>query len=132
MDKRQIRPDLLPPRAQALAELVGLPALLALVEARGGLMLYIPQRPTPEHPIAKLIGLKATQALAAEYGGDAIEIPRCETTLRALLHEEIRQRRRNGETEDQVARDVGMWGRSVRRICAAGGEVDDDQQDLFQ
>jgi hypothetical protein len=124
--------DMLPPRAQALAELIGLAALLALVEWRGGVMLYIPQRMPQEHPIACLIGLQAATALADEYGGDAIEIPRCETTLRAVLHDTIRTRRRAGETEAQVARDVGMWGRSVRRICAAAEPVADDQPDLFE
>jgi len=129
VDQNKISLDMLPPRARELAELIGLPALITLVEARGGLPLHIPKRVTDRHPIAQLIGIDNAESLANVYGGAPIEIPRCETTLRALLHEEIRARRRI-QTESQVAREFGMWGRSIRRICAADNRHD-DHPDLF-
>ncbi len=128
--KSRITIDMLPPRARELAELIGLPALMSLVDVRGGCYLYIPERPNEQHPIARLIGLDATQALSSVHGGESIEIPTCVTALRALLHQDIRARRRAGESESSVAQDVGMWGRSIRRICAADPQ-DDDQPDLF-
>lgn len=128
-----LNPDYLPPKALELAETIGLPALQKLVEWRGGVTIYIP---TPgqlsrEHPLAMALGMHAALALAEEYNGGRLEVPRCDASVQAALHEEIRARRRSGEPESKVAQDVGMWGRSIRRICAAEPK-NDNQGDLFE
>lgn len=124
--------DYLPPKAAELAALIGLAALIKLVEWRGGLRIYVP---TPanmhaDHPIAQVIGLDAAMILAGEYQGTPLEIPRCELAIRAAIHDEIRHLRQF-HTEDELALRYGMCGRSIRRICARGGRDDDAQGELF-
>lgn len=134
MNNGRINLDYLPPKACELEPVIGLPALLKLVEWRPAVTLYVPSPAmlTHDHPIALALGMEAAIALAKRYGGTKLEVPRCDAAVRAMLHAEIRARRAAGESESAVARDVGMWPRSVRRICAADKNRNDDQGDLFR
>lgn len=126
--------DYLPPATRELAELIGLPALLALAEWRGGVQVYIPmpENLDLDHPLAQCIGLFAARKLASHYGGAALEVPKCAAHARQVLHHEIRQRRARGETETQVALATGVTGRWVRVLCKRGREKEEDRQpDLF-
>ncbi len=126
--KADLDTELLPPFARELADLIGLNPLLKLVEVRGGLPLYVPEKITKHHALANLIGIKAAKKLTEAYGGDSITIPNCATSIQELLHREIAERRNNGESEASVAADIGMWGRSIRRIHAKYKKPDDDRQ----
>jgi hypothetical protein len=126
-----INPDHLPPKAQEIAECIGLPAFLRLVEWRGGTYAYVPENPKPSHAIVQIIGLEATRKLACQFA-DKLEIPKCDAAARAALHAAIAQRRANGESEREVALDTGFSARWIRVINARHNQADNsEQQELF-
>ena len=126
-----INPDHLPPRAQEIAECIGLPDFLRLVEWRGGVDIYIPEIPKPGQQLVKIIGLESARKLAYQYAGK-LEIPKCDAAARVALHAAIVQRRKDGESEMQVALDTGFTGRWIRKIYARHcQETNDEQQNLF-
>lgn len=129
----EIDAQYLPPRAKDLADLVGLPALLRLVEWRGGVTLRIPTAcPGRDHELAKRLGLQATSQLVDVYGGEEIEIPRCLSAVKAVTNREMVQRRLSGETEEAVALAYGVTGRWVRmQMALHRTEWDQKQVDLF-
>ncbi len=125
--KADLNLDLLPPFGRELAGHIGLNALLKLVEVRGGLPLYVPEKINKHHHLVKLIGSTAAKNLIKHYRNNAITIPSCATSVRELLHQEIAERRAN-ESEAEVAAAYGMWGRSIRRINAKAKKPEDDRQ----
>lgn len=121
---------LLPPSMQWLAKAIGLPAVLAMVQAHGGgAPVYVPTKTTPEHYLARLIGGAAFESLVAEYGGEAIEITKCERAAQVLLYRQIRHEYLMGATQDSLARKYHYTVRHIRNIV--GEVVDDRQQGLF-
>ena len=110
-----INPDHLPKKAREIAECIGLPDFLRLVEWRGGTWVYVPEIPKPHHAIVKIIGLASAQKLAFRFAA-RLEIPKCDIAARTALHAAIAQRRANGESELQVALDTGFSGRWIRKI----------------
>ena len=131
---KDINPDYLPPKARELAADIGLAATLRLVEWRGGVGIYVPtpERLTHDHPLVEQIGWDAALILAKKYLGAYTEVPRCSSSLQAALRDQIVARRAAGESAASVALDVGIWERSVRRICTAARARDDSQGDLFE
>lgn len=129
----RIDPDALPQSAKELAELIGLPALLKLVEWRGGVYLSVPLNIHDQHPITHRIGIEAATKLTNIHGGTELEIPRCTAAIKVVLHAQIVQRRDSGETELAVARDVGVTGRWVREIRARHRQQQESGQgDMFE
>lgn len=126
-----INPDHLPPKALEIAECIGLPAFLKLVEWRGGTHIYIPENPKPGQQLDKIIGLDAARKLAYQFAA-RLEIPKCDAVARAALHAAIVKRRESGESELEVALDTGFTGRWIRKIysrhCQA---INSEQQELF-
>ncbi|MEJ1381359.1 MAG: Mor transcription activator family protein [Candidatus Sedimenticola sp. (ex Thyasira tokunagai)] len=116
MSNVALNPDYLPPRAQALAALIGLPGLLQLVEYRGGRRLKIPAEVHKDHPLCSLIGLNALTALVGVYGGDEIDIPLLHAAKRQLIWADIQQRRANGETVASLAGEYQMTERGIYKI----------------
>jgi len=112
-----MNPDHLPPKAQEIAECIGLPDFLRLVEWRGGTYIYIPENPKQGQRLVDIIGLEAARKLAYQFAG-RLEIPKCDAAARAALHDAIGQRRANGESELEVALDTGFSARWIRTINA--------------
>lgn len=120
----------------ALAEIVGKGPACALVAARGGTRVYVPERPGEGHWLPALIGAAAAEALAAYvatgHGGGHIELP-CGPAGRERTH---RARRRaaieGGRSETEIARELQINGRSVRRMRARMRSTDPRQGKLFQ
>lgn len=84
----------LPDTALDLANLIGLPATLALVEEFGGNELRVPmgrsgKSAAPFQRISNAIGEEATITLSKLYGGDTLYIPSCARTRRVLRDMEI-------------------------------------------
>lgn len=122
--------DLLPGVLQEFVRLIGLPATMLLVEKFGGLRIYIPLNPTPEHHFAQLIGFDKLQRLSAEYGReDHFELPKAERALLALRNAKIRADRATKSIR-QLASEYGMTERHIVRII--GDDADnEDQAELF-
>ena len=120
----------LPPRAQEIVRVIGLCAFQKLVAWRGGVYIYVPGTVTANSELVTAIGITAAKKLCAYYSGETLDIPKCEAAIIAIRNEEIKKRRQNGELEKDVALDVGLTARHVRKINA-GVVVDDGQDDLF-
>ncbi|WP_094462636.1 helix-turn-helix domain-containing protein [Pannonibacter phragmitetus] len=58
-----------------LIDLIGDEATLALVTARGGRSVYVPERPTAQTEIAKIVGLDAATILGQSFGRESIIVP---------------------------------------------------------
>ncbi len=123
-----MRAELLPESLHEIADLIGLPATLKLVERWGGLIkLYIPLEITPEHPLAVTLGWEAAQALVVTYGGDEIRnIPRCAAGIRTLRNVAIRTEHDAGVSAVRLALKHGLTERQIWTIL--GEETDDDRQ----
>ncbi|AGG89906.1 hypothetical protein [Rhodanobacter denitrificans] len=122
----------LPPRLAALAELIGLPAMLRLVEARGGTRVYVPDVASADHWLARLIGLPAMEQLVAEHSRDYIELDRAAAALRAARDRKIVADNAAGTSTATLALENGLTQRQVFNILARTGGPVADQRDLFQ
>jgi hypothetical protein len=130
----------LPPRLAEIAELIGVPKTLKLVEARGGTRIYVPGTITSSHWLARLIGLAAARALSDHVAdrsrggrdvGDYLDIDRGAAALRALRDRRIIAAHANGVSATALALDYGMTERMIWYILAGSDNMADNQSDLF-
>jgi Mor family transcriptional regulator len=123
--------ELLPPRLQKMVSLIGLPATMLLVEHFGGLRIYMPATPTPEHPFAELIGfdnlVRLCQEIAIDGVGDRFLLPRAQRALIAVRNAKICAEYRDGKSARMLAADHRMTERHVERIVS-GVQSDDPRQ----
>lgn len=123
----------LSPFLYGLSELIGLPATLKLVDAYGGIELYVPKTVDASHKLAWLIGLESAQKLVQEYPGATITIALSaagdHARQGAIRRHKIRELRKLGKTHSQIARELHTTDRTVRKVL--GEEVDDRQGGLF-
>lgn len=127
----ELDPEDLPASLKEMVDVIGLQATLKLVEARGGVRLYVPFEIKPEHWISRLIGFEQAVKLARYYGGqDPFFIPRALDAVIAVRNREIRQKYSMGKTQAELAREYSLTERWVREIV---NEVPagDRQVDLF-
>jgi hypothetical protein len=114
--------DLLPPRLREFVRLIGLPATLRLVEHYGGLRIYIPARPAPDHPFAELIGFDKLSVLSAEYAVDGtglrFVLPKAQRAFDAIRNEQIRTDFSTGKSVRALATEHRLVERQVARIVA--------------
>lgn len=83
--------------------------LFRLIEAHGGLRLYIPRTPKDTDELVKLLGMEATQKLAAEWGGDYLKVPLARAWFaRCLLAQ--------GQSQRQIARAMRTTENTVRTL----------------
>lgn len=109
-------PGHLPGGAQELADVIGLAALFALVEWRGGIRLWVPAEPSAE--MIAVIGEAPAARLCAEYAGERLVIPKCDAAVRAARDAEIVARFRAGTPAAELATEYRIALRQVRRIVA--------------
>ena len=120
-----------------LCEVIGDVAALHLVAAMGGTKFYVSERLGPGSPIVAAIGAEAAAHLAAYIatgiGGLVIEIPRGPASQMAEYRRRLLAMAATpGMTETQIAREMRVTGRTVRRARAKLREdASEDQGDLF-
>jgi hypothetical protein len=123
----------LSPFLYGLSELIGLANAMKLVEAYGGVMLYVPRTVAEGHKLSALIGLEAAQKLAQAYPGEKITIPLSVTgdhaKQAAVRRARIRELKEGGLSHTQIARELRTTDRTVRKVL--GAEVDDRQGSLL-
>lgn len=128
---RAIRLDDLPDTLRDVAERIGLPATLALVERWGGIRVFVPRADNlgDAHPLAQALGMEAARRLAEYCDGSEIAVPRAANALRRLRDEAIRAGR--GEIPAaRLAREHGLTERQIYAIWSTES-VDDGQAALF-
>lgn len=121
--------QLLPPRLREIADVIGVPAVLALSEGWPGVRLFIPNEIPPHHPIALKIGLEAALKLSYLCAGNTIGIPRNHRLLRARLRAEVLARFHADESASKLAREYGLHEFTIYRW--AGAVKNDRQPELF-
>ncbi len=107
---------------------IGTRLALRLVEARGGVRVYIPsqERLTSDCPLAQIIGVEAAAKLAAlgkAWGDQWVTIPLARAYVRRQRDREIRARYRT-ETAAALALEYDLSERQVYAIAAYGVEED--------
>jgi hypothetical protein len=108
-----------------IAEVIGVEAACKLVEALGGLRIYVPNEVPADHEIALAIGGAAAARLASFYHGTSIVLPVSGSRKRRVY-----EMARSGRyTRKQIAKATGYSERHVYDILQA--EKDDNQDDLF-
>ncbi len=127
----EIDTDLLPPILQDIVGQIGLSKTMALVQARGGVRLYVPKLDLDDdHYLVTLLGREAAEKLQQMFGGDEhFDLPKAERAIRAVRDSEIRRRRVRGESVRCLALEYGLTERQIYLICDE--LVDDRQVGLF-
>lgn len=124
-------------RLDELVDVIGEVAALRLVAAMGGTRFYVRQKIPAGSPIVAAIGAEAAQILADHIatgiGGLAVEIPCGPASQMAQYRRRLLEMADTpGLTEAQIAREMGVHSRTVRRARAKLRDgSDDDQGQLF-
>jgi len=117
-DLTQVRLDDLPPAYADVAEVIGLPAALTLVNLRGGSKLLVPVRERAEHPVAKALGPAAWAALRHACGGSRIDVPTLRVACMAARDRAIRRDHHQGAAVPLLARRFDLAERRIQEILA--------------
>lgn len=105
-----------PAELENLASRLGAWGLFKLIEAHGGLRLYIPRTPKEKDDLVQLLGLEAVQKLAAEWGGDYLRVPLARAWFaRCLLAQ--------GNSQRQIARAMRTTENTVRTLLHTGPDT---------
>lgn len=130
-DWADLATDLLPPVLQDFVRLIGLQPTMALVERFGGLRIYIPANPGPDHQLSQLIGYENLQNLSKEYGtGERLDLPKAERALTGLRNAKIIAQY-GPKSMRTLAAEHHLTERQITRILAAAQAQNDSQTDLF-
>lgn len=121
--------NLLPGELREIAQIIGIPATMALVEQYGGVGLYVPKELREDHPLIALIGAENAQKLSQHYPGDEIEIGKAEAALREIRNQEIRSQYPY-LSQRQLALKYKTTERNIRKILDSC-EQNDNQIPLF-
>lgn len=105
-----------PETIRNLAEIIGLPATLAIVAVRGGTRIYIPIKSTPDHWLISIVGKDAFAELTKNYQGELIEIPRCAHSRKLAIEQEIAEAARAGAGTRELALRFGYTECGIRLL----------------
>ncbi|WP_160795915.1 Mor transcription activator family protein [Craterilacuibacter sinensis] len=132
--------ELLPESIRDIAQLIGFPAALALVQAMGGTTFKVPKGRTPEgialfQWVSEIIGQREAGVIARHYGGSVIYIPRCYDALLELRDRELRARfdsLTTGQSANISVRELAgrfkLADRTIWRILKRPSRVPDPTQ----
>lgn len=111
-----------------VAETFGLAVVIKLIERFGGLEMRFPQNPADDHPIVKALGPELGPSVSHFLTGVTIYIPhaRTKSALRDVLALE-----KQGLSRSEIARELGISQRHVRRMANATPAKDPNQLDMF-
>lgn len=98
--------------------------VLALVEAFGGTVIYVPHEPNQASPLTQALGRDGARALSAAMGGDRVKIP-------LAKYWRIRVGRAQGLSYREIARRVGTTEGVVWQHLHNAGQTR-RQGDLFE
>lgn len=89
--------DHLPRTARDLVDLIGLPATLRLIEARGGQMITVPKRKRRAgeelfEQLVALVGPEPAEKICQRYGGEYLTVPSCKRAAHAVRDAQLQAR----------------------------------------
>ncbi|WP_054285928.1 Mor transcription activator family protein [Gulbenkiania mobilis] len=134
---------LLPEMAQLIADLIGLPKALKLIEAWGGTTFPVSKNKRREGQIryealAEVVGVDAANLLTRHFGGEVLSIPRCAVAMREVRDRMIRAEF-DQETRahpavhvvNQLARRYQMTERNVWMVLKKADQVNETRQEAL-
>lgn len=112
-----VRPEDLPESARAIVEVIGLTAMLRLIEALGGCKFPVPQQPRPGtqryDTLRRAVGEAAAERLIRQYAGEELYIPSCSAALRTARDRAIIADYTAGTSVWDLARQYRVSERTV-------------------
>jgi len=121
----------LPESLTDVADAIGLPATLALVEHAGGVRIYVPERLSDDHRLVEWLGRDAAAMLSDAYAGEELVVPRCAEALRRVRNRQIRRERSEGARPAELALRYRLTERQVFTILARDDAPASDQFSLL-
>jgi Mor family transcriptional regulator len=122
--RTELATTLLPPLLQDFVRLIGIQAVMALVEHVGGLRIYIPtpEYATADHQFAEIIGVDNLVKLGKAYGGqEHFQLPKAYSALVALRNARIAADYAATKTARQLAAEHRLTESQIVRIVARQG-----------
>lgn len=113
------RQTTLPASVKVIADCIGVPAALALVESsphRKHRCVYVPASIPDDHWIARAIGREAADKLAATFGRELLPLANCAALKRAERNREIQGGVERGESVASLARRFGLTRTRVMQV----------------
>lgn len=98
-----------------MVEVLGKDAARALHESRGGISIYVPMNPKPDHPLAQFIGLEALETLCAFAGGESLSLS---NAGRHINKPRILRMLEQGQSAATIALECGVTERYVNRLAS--------------
>lgn len=111
-----------------VAETLGLPVALRLIEIFGGQEVGFPVHPRPDHPVIKALGEEAGFALCHFLSGARIYVPHGRSAGRRRSVNDLAA---SGMKRGEIARALGLSQRHVRRLANGQPDRDPRQHRLF-
>ncbi|WP_231879816.1 Mor transcription activator family protein [Crenobacter luteus] len=131
---------LLPETARLIADLIGLPKALQLIEAWGGTTFPVSKNQRRDGQIryaalAEVVGVDAAAILTRRFGGEVLSIPRCAVAMREVRDRMIRAEFDTLTREhpavhavNQLARRYQMTERNVWVVLKKTDQVGETRQ----
>lgn len=136
--------DMLPELVRDMAQRIGLPATLTVVEKLGGTIWYVadghgPAGQARRDALAELVGKDIEQQLHQHYAGTELSLPRCAAALRRIRDLGINQRFEQAvaggasvrAAANDIARKEKLTSRWVQKVVYRGVPAPAAQGDLF-
>lgn len=118
----------LPGVLREVAEAAGEPAALRLAHVYGGTKVYIPHRLPPGHALTEAAGRAAAEWLVKTYAGEILLVPLGPEADGRAKRAAIRERLRDGQPAQRIARELNCHVRTVERESARLRGAGDDRQ----
>ncbi|MCG8993238.1 DNA transposition protein [Laribacter hongkongensis] len=134
---------LLPEMAKLIAELIGLPKALKLIEAWGGTTFPVSKNKRREGQIryealAEVVGVDAANILTCHFGGEVLSIPRCAVAMREIRDRMIRAEFDQATCDmpavhavNQLARRYQMTERNVWMVLKKADALGETRQEAL-
>lgn len=121
----------LPASLQVIAELIGLPDLLKVVQAWPGVRIFVPSvaKLKPDHPLVNVVGIESAKKIAKHFDGAEWAVPKAEGAL-ILARNRIIRRLYGPKTAAELALKYELTERQIYRIVAEP-EENSSQVSLF-
>lgn len=110
--------DYLPGCMAEIVEAIGMASALRLVEALGGVDIWVPEQDHlhHQHALVEIIGMEDARRLSLRYARERITLPRCVAAMRAARDAHIRQEYAGGISARRLALEHHLTERQVRNI----------------
>lgn len=118
LDPEHLPIEYIPRLLQPVAKMTGAAAIFRLMQAFGGLSIYVPETRGPDSRLLAVVGEKAFTIITYYFQGDRIYIPKfpTEKAMKAVRDQAIRSDRADGATVLSLAAKYGLSDRTIRKI----------------